>query len=198
MRALITFALAACILLPGQASASRSVGDQWDILAAPKPVAKSKVVKKRAVKHRNVVKVRAKKRAVMASASPTAPTISGYGEAIMRGSVSLAGVVPELASFARRVVSECGSKVISAMRHTRVRGSGQWSLHASGRAVDMAGNPSCIARHLADWRGGASNDYHRIRPNHFHISWGGREHGKRFAHYQGRKARKVRYAGVGR
>lgn len=111
-----------------------------------------------------------------------------------KGNVSLSGVVPELASFARRIVSDCGSKVISAVRNTRVRGSGAISLHASGRAVDIAGNPACIAKHLAGWGGGASNDYHRIRPAHYHISWGGREHGKRFAHYQGRKARRIRVA----
>lgn len=119
-----------------------------------------------------------------------------YQSSLSKGNVSLAGVVPPLATFARTIVADCGSRVISAVRNTRVRGSGAVSLHASGRAVDIEGNPSCIAKHLANWQGGASNDYHRIRPQHFHISWGGREHGKRFAHYQGSryKVRRTRYA----
>lgn len=135
------------------------------------------------------------KRAVVKPA-PVARTLTGYGETIARGSVSLSGVVPELAHFARSVMADCGSKVISALRNTRVRGSGAVSLHASGRAIDIAGNPSCIARHLAHWRGGASNDYHRISPPHYHVSWGGREQGRRFAHYTGRKAKRVRTARV--
>lgn len=118
--------------------------------------------------------------------------LSAYADHVGRGSVSLAGVVPELAAFARRVVADCGSKVISAVRNTRVRGSGAISLHASGRAVDISGNPDCIARHIAAWGGGASNDYWRVRPNHYHISWGGREHGKRFAHYTGKVKRYAR------
>ena len=124
----------------------------------------------------------------------SASTLRGYADHVGRGSVSLAGIVPELAYFARSVMADCGSKVISALRNTRVRGSGAVSLHAFGRAIDIAGNPDCIRKHLAGWGGGASNDYHRIRPNHYHVSWGGREHGKRFAHYTGRKIRRTRYA----
>jgi hypothetical protein len=148
--------------------------------------------------HRRLVKGKKAKRAIAARhATPARPAniFDRYHlDTLPKGNVSLNGVVPELAAFARTIVSACGSKVISAVRNTRVRGSGAVSLHASGRAVDISGNPGCIARHLAGWRGGASNDYHRIRPNHFHISWGGREHGKRFAHYQGRKARRIRVA----
>lgn len=117
------------------------------------------------------------------------PTLKGYSEKVARNSVSLSGVVPQLAAKAREIQSACGSKVISAVRHTMVRGSGRISLHSSGRAVDMAGSPDCIYRHLANWRGGYSTDYHRIRPNHVHISFGGREDGLRFAHYRGRKTR---------
>jgi hypothetical protein len=158
----------------------------------PGPGRYKKAVKGKKKARRSAVRSVARKSVPAASAN----IFDRYVETTLpRGSVSLRGVVPELASFARTVVSDCGSKVISAVRNTRVRGSGAISLHASGRAIDVAGNPSCIARHLAAWRGGASNDYHRIRPNHFHISWGGREHGKRFAHYQGRKARRIRLAG---
>jgi hypothetical protein len=64
------------------------------------------------------------------------------------------------------------------------------SLHASGRAIDIAGNPGCIYRHLAGWPGGYSTDYGRV--GHVHVSLGGREDGLRFVHGGGR--RKVRVA----
>ena len=105
-------------------------------------------------------------------------------------STSLSGVVGPLAAKAREIASACGSKVISAVRHTRIAGTRTLSLHASGRAVDMQGNPSCIYRHLANWPGGYSIDYARVR--HVHISLGGREDGLRFAHGGG--SRKARHA----
>lgn len=119
-----------------------------------------------------------------------APTLKGYGEAIARGSVSLAGVVGPLAAKAREIQSACGARVISAMRKTYIAGTRHISLHASGRAVDMAGNPSCIYRHLAAWPGGVSIDYARVR--HVHISYApnGREWSLRFRH--GGKAKKRR------
>lgn len=93
---------------------------------------------------------------------------------------SLAGVTPPLAAKARQIVGACGSRVTSGVRHTRAAGSRRLSLHASGRAVDLAGNPRCIYRMLAGWPGGVSTDYGRVR--HVHVSYGGREHGLRFAH----------------
>lgn len=96
---------------------------------------------------------------------------------------NLAGVVPQLASKAREIVAACGSKVISGVRHTYIAGTGgRLSLHASGRAVDIKGNPSCIMAHLRGWPGGASVDYAAV--NHTHISYapGGAEWGRRFAH----------------
>lgn len=115
-------------------------------------------------------------------------------------SVSLTGVVPPLAAKAREIVAACGSRVISAVRRTRVRGSGRLSLHASGRAVDLAGNPSCIYAHLKNWPGGVSTDYHSVRCGrsrcpHVHVSYspGGSEWGLRFAHY-GTKRRAHRVA----
>lgn len=96
-------------------------------------------------------------------------------------SVSLAGVYAPLAAKARQIVSECGSTVISGVRHTKVAGTSHWSLHASGRAVDMRGNPGCIYAHLSGWPGGYSTDYGRVL--HVHISLGGREDGLRFAHH---------------
>jgi len=111
------------------------------------------------------------------------PVVSDY--AAVRG---LQGVYGPLAAKAREIASACGSRVISGVRHTRVAGTRRMSLHASGRAVDMAGNPSCIYAHLHGWSGGYSTDYGRVR--HVHISLGGREDGVRFAHRVGR----VRYA----
>ena len=36
------------------------------------------------------------------------------------------------------------------------------SLHATGEAVDMRGNPSCVYAQLRDWPGGYSTDYGRV------------------------------------
>ncbi len=120
-----------------------------------------------------------------AIATPFGVTIKAIG-------VSLAGVVSPLAAKAQEICSACGSKVISAVSHRYVRGSGRLSLHASGRAVDITGNPGCIYAHLRGWPGGVSTDYATIRPNHVHISYSpnGREWGLRFAHYRGGKHRR--------
>ena len=103
----------------------------------------------------------------------------------------LAGVSGQLAAKAQEIASVCGSSVISGYRHTRVAGTNRMSLHASGRAVDMRGNPSCIYAQLRDWPGGYSTDYGRVQ--HVHISLGGREDGLRFAHGGGRHRH---YAGL--
>lgn len=92
----------------------------------------------------------------------------------------LRGVNFELASRAREIVTACGSRVTSGVRRTRVAGSGRLSLHASGRAVDLVGNPGCIYAHLRGWPGGVSTDYARV--HHVHVSLGGGEDGRRFAH----------------
>lgn len=100
----------------------------------------------------------------------------------------LAGVVAPLAAKARQIVADCGSKVISGVRHTYVAGTGgRLSLHASGRAVDVTDNPGCIYGHLRGWPGGYSTDYHARGIKHVHISFAphGPEWGKRFAHYRG-------------
>ncbi|KAA5603088.1 hypothetical protein [Blastochloris sulfoviridis] len=91
-----------------------------------------------------------------------------------------AGVVKPLADKAAEIVAACGARVISGVRHTRVAGTRTMSLHASGQAIDMRGNPACIYRHLQGWPGGYTTDYGRAQ--HVHISYGGREHGLRFAH----------------
>jgi len=96
----------------------------------------------------------------------------------------LSGVVAPLAAKAREIVANCGSEVISGVRHTYIAGTGgRLSLHASGRAVDIKGNPACIRAHLHGWPGGASVDYAAV--NHTHISYapGGPEWGSRFRHH---------------
>lgn len=108
-----------------------------------------------------------------------------------RASVSLDGIISPLAEKVKEIITACGSSVISAYRPgARVRGSDRPSLHASYRAVDIKGNPSCIYANLAGWSGGYSTDYRVV--NHVHISLGGREMGARFAHYQ--PNRRTRYA----
>lgn len=107
-----------------------------------------------------------------------------FAQRLIRSEGRLAGVYAPLAAKAREIEQACGSRVISGVRHTRVAGSRRMSLHASGHAVDMAGNPGCIYAHLRGWSGGYSTDYGRVR--HVHISLGGREDGVRFAHRGGR------------
>ena len=102
----------------------------------------------------------------------------------------LRGVTPALAAKAREIVAACGSRVVSGVRHTRVAGSHRMSLHASGRAVDIQGNPACIYAALRGWRGGVSTDYGRAPGGpHVHFSLGGREDGLRFAHHHSRRVR---------
>lgn len=74
----------------------------------------------------------------------------------------------------------CGSRVVSAVRHTYVNGTHKISCHASGQAVDMSNNPHCIYAHLLDWPGGYSTDYARM--GHVHISICAREMHVHFAH----------------
>lgn len=112
-----------------------------------------------------------------------------FARRLIRAEGRLAGVSAPLAAKAREIEAACGSVVISSLRHTRVAGTRRWSLHASGHAVDMQGNPRCIYAHLRGFSGGYSTDYWRVR--HVHISLGGREDGLRFAHHH---ARHIRYA----
>ena len=103
-------------------------------------------------------------------------------------SASFRGVRPELAALARDLAASCGSRGISGYRHTHVAGTRRWSLHAFGKAIDVAGNPTCVYSHLRSWPGGVSIDYGRVQ--HVHISYdpeSGREMGIRFAHYGHRR-----------
>lgn len=67
------------------------------------------------------------------------------------------------------------------------------SLHATGEAVDMRGNPSCVYAQLKDWPGGYSTDYGRAKHIHISLAANGREAGLRFAH-GGRAHRHHRFA----
>ena len=95
----------------------------------------------------------------------------------------IGGLVGTLAAKVSEIVSSCGSKVISGVRHTPIAGTRHMSLHATGKAVDVTGNPSCIYSALSGWPGGYSTDYGRM--GHVHISYdpdGGREMGLKFRH----------------
>ena len=101
---------------------------------------------------------------------------------------SLDGFPAPLQAKVAQLVSVCGARVTSAFRPgARVKGSGRPSLHASKRAVDLQGNPKCLYANMKGYAGGYSTDYRSV--NHLHMSWGGREHGRRFAHYTGRSYR---------
>lgn len=112
-----------------------------------------------------------------------------------------AGVVAPLAAKVAEIEADCGSKLISGIRHRFVAGTRRLSLHAAGKAVDLTGNPGCIYAHLAGWPGGYSTDYPRMR--HVHLSYdadGGREMGLRFVHgrkrYGHRRHHHRRYVGA--
>ena len=109
--------------------------------------------------------------------------------------VSMSGIVPALAAKVAQIQASCpGAQVISAVRHTRIRGTRRMSLHANGEAVDMRGNPSCIYAQLRNWPGGYSTDYGRVQHVHISLSSSGREMGVRFAHGGGKSHRHRRYA----
>src|SRR5437016_3493319 len=110
---------------------------------------------------------------VRSSAEP----LSYYGRSW--NSVGLGGISGTLAAKVSEIVASCGSTVISGFRGgAHIAGSGHASLHASGRAVDIKGNPGCIYSHLQGWPGGYSVDYGSVQ--HVHISLGGFEDGIRF------------------
>lgn len=112
-----------------------------------------------------------------------------------RASVSMSGVVPALAAKVAQIQAACpGAHVISAIRHTRIRGTRRLSLHATGEAVDMRGNPSCVYSQLRDWAGGYSTDYGRVKHIHISLAANGREAGLRFAHGGGKSHRHRRFA----
>lgn len=109
---------------------------------------------------------------------------------------SLAGFPVPLQKMVATLQSECGARITSAYRPgARVAGSGRPSLHSVKKAVDLqARNSSCLYATLkrARYAGGYSTDYRAV--NHLHMSWGGREHGRRFAHYSGSRNYRIRMA----
>jgi hypothetical protein len=94
--------------------------------------------------------------------------------------VESGAIVASLAAIAQDIASGCGSTIISGVRHTYVAGTNRISCHASGQAVDMSGNPSCIYQKLQNWPGGYSTDYGRM--GHVHISSCMAEWGAHFQH----------------
>lgn len=110
------------------------------------------------------------------------------------------GIVGPLADKVRQIQSACGgARVVSGVRHTRVAGTRRMSLHAQGKAVDMAGNFRCIYAQLAGWPGGYTTDAHRV--HHIHISYDReqrREWGLRFAHGGRARAARHRHAALRR
>jgi hypothetical protein len=114
-----------------------------------------------------------------------------------RAGVSTAGMPPQLIAAIADVQRQCpGFRVTSGFRRgARVRGSGRPSLHASNKAVDIAGGSfTCAYAVLAGFGGGMTTDAHRVRPPHIHLSWapGSGEFGRRFAHFHGRPGRHAR------
>jgi hypothetical protein len=122
-------------------------------------------------------------RVIFSSVHASAPERVTYERGTSTHSVSTSDLVGPLASKVANIVNSCGAKVVSAVRHTLVAGTRTLSLHASGRAADVQGNPSCIYAMLRDWPGqggGYTTDYKRVR--HVHNSYGGREAGLAFRH----------------
>lgn len=198
MRAIAALSLCLVAVTSAQAKPTRHdkpefIGDRWaNVQTAHGPLAgevanaakgKSKAKRRRAPKQKD-------KPGVVDPLPKRANILRRFADETINNvrSRTLSGVVGPLASKAREIESICGSRVISAVRHTYIRGTGgRLSLHASGRAVDIAGNPSCIYAQLRGWPGGVSVDYGRVR--HVHVSYApnGAEWGARFRHYRGGK-----------
>lgn len=114
------------------------------------------------------------------------PVESAHSYKSRHSGQNLNGVVEPLAAKAREIVADCGSTVISGVRHSFVAGTGgRLSLHAAGRAVDVKGNPTCIYSKLRNWPGGVSTDYGTVQHVHFSYSPHGPEWGSRFRHWRG-------------
>lgn len=144
------------------------------------------------VREERRVKVRPARVEAMAYAPTSVPAVR---EDSARSGVSMAGIVAPLAAKVAAIQSACpGAHVISAVRHTRIRGSRHMSLHATGEAVDMRGNPSCVYAQLRDWPGGYSTDYARAQHIHISLAANGREAGLRFVHGGGKSHRHRRFA----
>lgn len=116
-----------------------------------------------------------------------AKAVRGMGRAVI---ASVNGLIAPLAAKVSEIQTACGSRVISGVRHTRIAGTRRMSLHSTGQAADVQGNPSCIYAHLTNWPGGYSTDYETAPGGkHVHISYGGFEQGVRFVHRHHRRAR---------
>ncbi len=111
-----------------------------------------------------------------------------HGRASLGLGRTVSGLVAPLAAKVAEIQAACGSRLISGVRHTLIAGTRTISLHAAGKAADVAGDPGCIYARLVGWPGGYSVDYAGVR--HVHISWdpdGRREWGMRFRHGGGHR-----------
>lgn len=181
VKGFLAFAILALFAFPAAARPSASGGQVDDRYFDSRAAIQKPVVRKHATRHRRIAR--------------TAPKVKFAPRNLARGFLDeiskasgdkMAGVVEPLRAKAREIVGSCGSTVISAIRHTYVAGTGgRLSLHASGRAIDIKGNPACIYSHLHGWPGGYSVDYARVQ--HVHVSYapGGAEWGRRFKHHRG-------------
>lgn len=142
--------------------------------------------------HRATIKVATVAVESGADVAAGSATVIYAGHLARAARLSLEGYPAPLIAKVREIEGACpGSKLISAFRPGAVvRGSGRPSLHATKRAADMRGNPSCIYARLRSWPGGVSTDYAQIRHVHFSYAPNGREWGARFAHYGSRQAKK--------
>lgn len=183
MRHAIAAALFLLLMIP-TANASRDASDQFAPISvsAPKAAKHLKVVRHKAVRHQRHARQ------------------AHRGSRRAHAGISISHAPAPLVAKVQEIATACsGMHPISGFRRgARIAGTNKASLHASGRAIDIAGGSyACAYRHLAGWAGGYSIDPGRV--HHIHISYapGSREFGARFAHggHRHRYAhRKHRYA----
>lgn len=182
-------ALFAVLVLAVPAQAQYSIADRYPQLEERPQAQRMAKKPRKVVKAAQVRKTAPAATARAGQADETMPTPFGVK---IPANKSLDGYPAPLAEKTREIVRVCGSRIVSTYRPgARVRGSGRVSLHASKRAVDVAGNPTCIRRLLDGWPGGMSSDYYRVGHYHFSYAPGGREWGARFAHWRPGKKRRL-------
>ena len=96
-------------------------------------------------------------------------------------SKSLKGLPGPLVAKVQELIEHCGMRINNTYRPGSRKPNGRLSEHHYGRAADLeGGNIRCAYDRLKRYAGGYSTDYRAVK--HIHISWGGKEHGLRFAH----------------
>lgn len=164
---------------------------QWGQWTDAKPKAKRRAVKVAVAHPEKTRKVKRSSKSVPMQTDETVIKLgTPFGVKILErvSRVLDSGFPRPLVAKVNEIVSGCGSRIASAYRPgARVAGSGRVSNHALKKAVDVAGNPSCIYAHLKGWPGGYSTDYYSAPGGqHVHISYNpNKEWGARFVHYHG-------------